>query len=455
MREIVDMVLDWNSLEASYSKLKIQRNKLNEWLTDIIKYFADEAKEKGIYIKLQLDPNIDEVWFDRQKCHTVLSNLLMNALKFSMADSYITVCTQRFEDKFRISVVDEGTGIQDSDMANLFTRFYKGNHKEKGSGFGLYYAKIIMEMHGGNIGTHNNINKGATFYLELPFLNTNEKEESTRLQLKESPLTDIIQDSHFDCTEKTILIVEDEKELREYLIESLTEFFKKVYAANNAISALEICREKQPSVIVSDVMMPQMNGFELCRQIKNDIQISHIPVILLTARYDHTGITTGYKSGADAYIPKPFDIDSLKAVIGNIFQNREKIHSQYITTNQTISLQTSTNSKADEDFMKKINAIIREHLSEEEFSVQTLVDTMTISRSSLYSKIKIITGLGVNDYINRLRIEEAISLLINTNLNINEIASEVGFTYPRYFSSTFKQMKGVTPKQFREENRIK
>lgn len=455
MREIVDMVLDWNSLEASYSKLKIQRNKLNEWLTDIIKYFADEAKEKGIYIKLQLDPNIDEVWFDRQKCHTVLSNLLMNALKFSMADSYITVCTQRFEDKFRISVVDEGTGIQDSDMANLFTRFYKGNHKEKGSGFGLYYAKIIMEMHGGNIGAHNNINKGATFYLELPFLNTNEKEESTRLQLKESPLTDIIQDSHFDCTEKTILIVEDEKELREYLIESLTEFFKKVYAANNAISALEICREKQPSVIVSDVMMPQMNGFELCRQIKNDIQISHIPVILLTARYDHTGITTGYKSGADAYIPKPFDIDSLKAVIGNIFQNREKIHSQYITTNQTISLQTSTNSKADEDFMKKINAIIREHLSEEEFSVQTLVDTMTISRSSLYSKIKIITGLGVNDYINRLRIEEAISLLINTNLNINEIASEVGFTYPRYFSSTFKQMKGVTPKQFREENRIK
>ena len=205
----------------------------------------------------------------------------MNALKFSMADSCITVCTQRFEAKFRISVIDEGTGIQDSDMANLFTRFYKGNHKEKGSGFGLYYAKIIMEMHGGNIGAHNNINKGATFYLELPFLNTNE------------------QDSHFDCTEKTILIVEDEKELREYLIESLTEFFKKVYAADNAISALEICREKQPSVIVSDVMMPQMNGFELCRQIKNDIQISHIPVILLTARYDHTGITTGYKSGAE------------------------------------------------------------------------------------------------------------------------------------------------------------
>lgn len=166
---------DWNSIEASYSKLKIQRNKLNEWLTDIIKYFADEAKEKGIYIKLQLDPNIEEVWFDRQKCHTVLSNLLMNALKFSMADSCITVCTQRFEDKFRISVVDEGTGIQDSDMANLFTRFYKGNHKEKGSGFGLYYAKIIMEMHGGNIGAHNNINKGATFYIELPFLNTNEK----------------------------------------------------------------------------------------------------------------------------------------------------------------------------------------------------------------------------------------------------------------------------------------
>lgn len=252
-----------------------------------------------------------------------------------------------------------------------------------------------------------------------------------------------------------MLIVEDEKELREYLISSLTEFFKKVYAADNAVSALEICQKKQPSIIISDVMMPQMDGFELCRQIKNNIQISHIPVILLTARYDQTGITTGYKSGADAYIPKPFDLDSLKIVIGNILKNREKIHNQYISINQSTSLQTLTNSKADEDFMTKINIIIHENLSDEEFSVQQLADLMTISRSSLYNKIKIITGLGVNDYINRLRIEKAISLLTNTNLNINEISSEVGFTYPRYFSSTFKQMKGMTPKQFREENRMK
>ena len=168
-----------------------------------------------------------------------------------------------------------------------------------------------------------------------------------------------------------------------------------------------------------------------------------------------TGITTGYKSGADAYIPKPFDLDSLKIVIGNILKNREKIHNQYISINQSTSLQTLTNSKADEDFMTKINIIIHENLSDEEFSVQQLADLMTISRSSLYNKIKIITGLGVNDYINRLRIEKAISLLTNTNLNINEISSEVGFTYPRYFSSTFKQMKGMTPKQFREENRMK
>lgn len=136
-------------------------------------------------------------------------------------------------------------------------------------------------------------------------------------------------------------------------------------------------------------------------------------------------------------------------------KNREKIHNQYISINQSTSLQTLTNSKADEDFMTKINIIIHENLSDEEFSVQQLADLMTISRSSLYNKIKIITGLGVNDYINRLRIEKAISLLTNTNLNINEISSEVGFTYPRYFSSTFKQMKGMTPKQFREENRMK
>ena len=451
MREIVDMVLDWNSMEAGYSKLKIQKCKLDEWITNIVKDFTEEARQKGICIKLQMTTDIEEVWFDKQKCHTVLSNLLMNALKFSMPESCITINTRKLENKVRISVVDEGIGIQDSDITNLFTRFYKGNHKEKGSGFGLYYAKTIMEMHGGDIGTYNNTEKGATFYLELPLLDINEKAEATKLLQKEAPIVNTTQDLHFDCTGKTILIVEDEKELREYLIESFTETFKKVYAADNAISALETCRKKQPSIIVSDVMMPQMDGFELCRQIKNDIRISHIPVILLTARYDQTGITTGYKSGADSYIPKPFDLAFLKVVVGNILKNREKIHSQYVTVTGSPSLLDLTNSKADEDFMKKINAVIHENLSDEEFSVQQLADAMIVSRSSLYSKIKIITGMGVNDYINRLRIEQAMSLLVNTNLNINEISCEVGFTYPRYFSSTFKSMTGMTPKQFRNE----
>lgn len=451
MREIVDMVLDWNSMEAGYSKLKIQKCKLDEWITNIVKDFTEEARQKGICIKLQITTDIEEVWFDKQKCHTVLSNLLMNALKFSMPESCITINTRKLENKVRISVVDEGIGIQDSDITNLFTRFYKGNHKEKGSGFGLYYAKTIMEMHGGDIGTYNNTDKGATFYLELPLLDINEKAEATKLLQKEAPIVNTTQDLHFDCTGKTILIVEDEKELREYLIESFTETFKKVYAADNAISALETCRKKQPSIIVSDVMMPQMDGFELCRQIKNDIRISHIPVILLTARYDQTGITTGYKSGADSYIPKPFDLAFLKVVVGNILKNREKIHSQYVTVTGSPSLLDLTNSKADEDFMKKINAVIHENLSDEEFSVQQLADAMIVSRSSLYSKIKIITGMGVNDYINRLRIEQAMSLLVNTNLNINEISCEVGFTYPRYFSSTFKSMTGMTPKQFRNE----
>ena len=451
MREIVDMVLDWNSMEAGYSKLKIQKCKLDEWITNIVKDFTEEARQKGICIKLQMTTDIEEVWFDKQKCHTVLSNLLMNALKFSMPESCITINTRKLENKVRISVVDEGIGIQDSDITNLFTRFYKGNHKEKGSGFGLYYAKTIMEMHGGDIGTYNNTDKGATFYLELPLLDINEKAEATKLLQKEAPFVNTTQDLHFDCTGKTILIVEDEKELREYLIESFTETFKKVYAADNAISALETCRKKQPSIIVSDVMMPQMDGFELCRQIKNDIRISHIPVILLTARYDQTGITTGYKSGADSYIPKPFDLAFLKVVVGNILKNREKIHSQYVTVTGSPSLLDLTNSKADEDFMKKINAVIHENLSDEEFSVQQLADAMIVSRSSLYSKIKIITGMGVNDYINRLRIEQAMSLLVNTNLNINEISCEVGFTYPRYFSSTFKSMTGMTPKQFRNE----
>lgn len=454
MKEIINMVLDLNKLEAGLDEMKLQKHILNKWITELSEDFKSEAKEKNIRICLQLDNQIDYVSFDEWKCQIILSNLLMNALKFSGNDSTITITTLLCEDKVRISITDEGIGLQHTEISKLFTRFYEGNHLKSGSGIGLSYAKMLVEMHGGSMGAFNNADKGATFFFELPMSKSefNEKDETERMNANYSDLPLISEKRMFDFKKMTLLIVDDDDELRNYLVESFTGIFMQVYSESCAEDALATCRSQLPNMVISDVMMPGMSGYELCVEIKKDSSISHIPLILLTARCDQESVKMGYKLGADFYISKPFDIDYLQMIINNIFLNREKIHAHYTTSGAILSPKELTTSKGDEDFMVQLNNLISDNLSEENFTIHFIAEAMAMSRSSLYNKLKLITGLGVNDYINRLRIEKAASLLISTKLNINEISSEVGFIYPRYFSSIFKQMKGVTPKQYRENN---
>lgn len=458
MRNIINMVLDMNSLKETNSALHKMSHPLNEWIVSIAKDFENELETRNIRIDYQLDNRIRQVTFDDSKCMTVLSNLLMNALKFSKSNTVITVSSQLMEGKVYVSVADQGIGLGNLDTCKLFTRYYQGNHEKSGSGIGLSFAKVLIERHGGTIGAMNNKDGGATFFFELPLddtTNDNPAYENTPYDTWQ-PIDTPLEPETFSTNNYSIIIAEDKKELSSFLKESLQEFFKNVYLADNGKEALNIIYQKHPDIIVSDIMMPKMNGYELCKKIKEDISTSHIPVILLTARGDLDSITMGYKLGADAYLAKPFDMELLLVVISNQLKNREIIRQKY-KESHLLSLEATPaqTNNLDEEFMLKLNKLIYDNLSSRELDVQFLTTQMGMSRTPLYAKLKALTNMGVNDYLNMIRIEKASQLLIGSTMNITEISETVGFEYPRHFSTLFKQIKGIPPSQYRQEERIK
>lgn len=456
MRNTIDMVLDMNSLKETKSALHKTPQQLNEWIVSVAKDFESELESRDIRICYQLDDNIELVVFDGPKCTTVLSNLLMNALKFSSSHTTITLTSELTDGKARISVADQGIGLGNLDTSKLFTRYYQGNHAQSGSGIGLSFAKILIEKHNGTIGATNNADGGATFFFELPLGSSYDCQPGDEKQpYAWLPVETPSEPEAFSTNSYSILIVEDKEELRTFLKNALFESFRNIYLAANGEEAADIIGRKHPDVIVSDIMMPKMNGYELCKKIKEDITTSHIPVILLTARGDLDSTTMGYKLGADAYLAKPFDMELLLTVVSNQLKNREAIRQKYKESHLHIpeSIPAQTNN-LDEEFMLKLNKLIHDNISSRELDVKFLTTRMGMSRTPLYAKLKALTNMGVNDYINMIRIEKASMLLINSTMNITEISEAVGFEYPRHFSTMFKQIKGMPPSQFRQENKL-
>ena len=457
MKDIINIVLDARKMEVGQEVLHISSHPLHKWIQEVAETFQTASKAKEIEISYDFDDSIQSIAYDDTKCKVVLSNLIMNALKYSPNQTRIVIKTIRTNESIQIHVQDQGIGLDNVDIKKLFTRFYQGKHNEGGSGIGLSYAKMLIDLHGGRMGAFNNKDRGATFFYEIP-ANLQEQEVSCPQhsylnELLSSPEEEEkIESGSFSLQGYSLLIVEDKQDLREFLKNALKDKFKKIYQAENGLVALEVIKQQQPDIIVSDVMMPQMNGYQLCKEIKENLNISHIPVILLTARADSESQMLGYKLGADAYLPKPFEMEMLLSVIQNQMRNREYIKSRYRGNQFILSPQEATFSNADEQFMIKLNEMIDQNLSQPDLDVKFLTAQMAMSRTSLYNKVKELTGMGANDYINRRRIDKAIILLTQSDMSITEISEQVGFTYQRYFSTLFKEMKGMTPSQFRAQH---
>ena len=428
------------------------------WIEHVSQDFISEGEAKNVRIRYQLDPQIETVSFDKDKCEIILSNLLINALKHSPQDTEITIASELLPEtgRVRISIIDQGCGLKQVDTHKLFTRFYQGTGEQSGTGIGLSYSKILVEQHGGSIGAQDNPEAGAIFFFELPL--KQESEEiicQPKAYLNELILSDNLKQATdketFDTTPYTILVVDDNPDMTDFLKKTLEESFKRVIIAADGVEALQLIKSHIPDIIVSDVMMPRMNGYELCINIKEDITISHIPIILLTARDDKQSLISGYKNGADAYLTKPFEVEMLMEIISNRLKNREYIKKRYLHTGIIPVPKETTFSQVDESFLLKVNKTIQENLSNTNLDIQFICKEIGLSRTSLYTKLKALTGIGANDYINKFRIEKALTLIANTEMTFTEISEEVGFTSPSYFSTAFKQYTGETPTQYKEK----
>lgn len=462
MKDIVNMVLDINKLDQGKLGLTPTLQPFNAWMEEIVNSFTKEFAENGIELAFTPDPNLGVCSFDRAKLRIVVSNLLSNALKFSPAGTNVHVSTLLCDGMIQVSVADQGVGLRNIDKEQLFTRFYQGNpNGPQGNGIGLAYSRQLIELHGGMIHALDNENGGAIFQFKIPY---SEGEETNTSSVVPAPIPErkiditTAPDSHKkdfqeSCRKYSILVVEDNLELRHFMRDIFKEYFKNVYTARNGEIGLETTLHKRPDIVISDVMMPVMNGFELCRRIKEEITVSHTMVILLTAMGDSDSTSYGYKLGADFYLAKPFEMETLLSILCNQLKGRERIRELYNESTQLLSPVETTSSSADEQFLIRLNRLITENMNSQTFSIQFLVDRIGVGRTTFYQKVKILTGMSVNEYINKLRINQALQLLESSDATISEIADKVGFSYQCHFSTAFKQITGMTPTEYRQSKK--
>ena len=455
MTHLINMVIDSRKLEEGFGTLNIGTYDLTSWIENVCSEFISEFENKSIKLKWDISSTPGTLNFDAGKFQIILSNLLMNAWKYSESGTTVSVITSEKDGRVRISVIDEGIGIASEDTEKLFNRFTQGKRAAKGFGLGLAYTKLLVETHpGGRIGAHPNLEKGSTFWFEIP-ADLQCKSDSPQIHTEiTQPIStyeayDKNLDNDFDTSSYTVLIVEDEINLQAFLRKELSAFFKDIYLASDGVEALAVIKSKRPDIIVSDVMMPNKNGYELCIDIKKDIRISHIPIILLTALDEAENRKAGYKSGADLYLTKPFDTSVLIAALRNVLQNRSIVRERYKNAADIVSASECTFSDADEKFLVKLDKFIEEHISNEKLNAQMCIEHTCLGRATFYKKIKELTGLGIMEYVTRKRLSIAVHLLTKTHLQISEIAHRIGYPDNQYFSKVFKQNFGMSPREYR------
>jgi DNA-binding response OmpR family regulator/two-component sensor histidine kinase len=456
MKDLLNMVLDLRKMEVGKSSLKIESVRINDWLTAAVEDMKNEGKEVGINIRMETDSRLEMVELDRQKCDTVVTNILMNAIKHSTAGDTITIRTELTDEGMaRVRISDQGPGLVDIDESRMFTMFYQSDQEQYGSGIGLSYSKILVELHGGHIHAENNHDRGASFWWEIPVISPEEKDGKipSKAYLNEilgldtateEPETDPVSVS---TSEMSLMLVDDNQDLLYFLKEALCSDFADIIlmtSGNKAYSA--ICAGTVPDMIISDIHMPDGDGFKLCKDIKSNDKFSHIPVVLLTARSEGQSQGSSYRLGADGFIEKPFEIDTLMDLIRSIFRRKAEIRKKYLDSGNAAGKYGSN----DEGFIIRFNKVVEENLGNPDFDQQILCRELGMSRAALYNRIKTVTGTGSKEYITRIRIERAKALIEKGGLSLTEISEMTGFSAPGYFSTAFKNYTGMTPSQYRQ-----
>lgn len=461
---LVNQLLDFRKLEIKGERLRLMNGDMEEFIVSAYSNFMPTAVEKHLDFVSQTIHKPLYMFFDRDKVHKIVNNLLSNAFKYTPEGGTVKLMlgTEEIEQRnyVRIEVSDTGIGISESDLPYIFDRFYQvgdqGSEKI-GSGIGLHLVREYVNIHGGKINVNSKIDCGSTFSVWLPMDLKPEIEEmqeetlETEEKKTDNEASEIVLSA--DDSRKRLLLVEDNKEFRTFLKEQLEDFYQIVEAADGEEGEKKAV-EENPDLIISDIMMPKVDGIELCRRIKTNVQTSHIPVILLTARTADDIKINSYEVGADSYMAKPFNFDMLMVRIEKLIELQEK-RKQEFRKNIEINPSAITITSVDEQLIQKCLECMERNMDNPEYGVEELSRDLGMVRMSLYRKLQSITGHTPTDFVRSIRLKRAAQLLQSSQLPIVEIANRVGFSSPSYFSKCFKEMFGMLPKQYIEEQRKK
>jgi signal transduction histidine kinase/ligand-binding sensor domain-containing protein/CheY-like chemotaxis protein len=447
---VVNQLLDFQKTENNKPQLNLKSQSINELTQELYEQFVHYAELNSINLNLQLPAEDKIAPIDKEVISKIIVNLLSNALKF--AQSRIDLQLECFDNYVEFSVIDDGPGVSDNEKEKIFEAFYQTNEANNtGTGIGLAFSRLLTEKHNGTLSIYDNEQGGSTFKLKIPI-------DTQNVVAIENKVSDNIidinrmemqkEESNFKSCR--ILLVEDNQELLNLVSDLLNGYFI-ILKATNGKQALEKLTYEIVDVIVSDIMMPDMDGLELCSKVKSDINICHIPVILLTAKATMDSKIEGLEYGADVYIEKPFSIKYLKMQIENLLKLRLSFQKLMLT--MPALAKSNITSNRDKEFLNKLQNEVDKRIADPGFSIDSLAETMFMSRSNFYRKIKGISGMAPNDYLKVIRLNKALELLEKENVRISDVFEKVGFSSSSYFAKCFKSQFGISPKDILEKKR--
>lgn len=452
---LINQLLDYRKMEDHKFTLRASKSNLLDFSNSIISDFDREAKKKNINFSLTTNNSELEVYLDRNLMDKVYFNLLSNAFKFTPEKGKISIIIK--EDKTNNSVKihfkDTGIGIPDNELGEVFNAFYQGsNNYRNSSGIGLHLSKSFVELHKGSIEIHSK--NGAEFIITL-LLGTAHLDEK---EIIKEPVLDFVHQSDYLDSEViqkvepqntedkySILYIEDNKDLLDFISHKFSTEY--TFFSSDGTDAVEKALELIPDIIICDLNLPEMNGFQICERLKKDLRTSHIPTIILTASDDQDSYLKALDSGADIFLTKPFNLKVLAQSIKGLLFNREKLRFYY--TNNIVNIEEGSFGVSEQDFLKKLNELICKNLENSAYTVEDLARDLSISRVQLYRKVKAILGISISDHINNMRLDKSKELLKKSNQTISEVAYAVGFSSPNYFSTSFKNKFGISPTEFK------
>jgi signal transduction histidine kinase/ligand-binding sensor domain-containing protein/DNA-binding response OmpR family regulator len=457
---LINQLMDFRKISQGNMHLSIRERNINSFIRRIAESFQGIADQKQIHFDCHIDSRPLLVWFDSEKLETIIFNLLSNAFKYTPAGGHIKIELVAKKDKqLQLLVSDSGSGVPDEDKIKIFERFYQSEKNQSigaaGTGVGLSLVKELVDMHKGNIKIVDNDPSGAVFVVDLcvskACFNEDEiiEEQITKMEeIKEDTATKITEPILTESGDKPkVLVVEDQADLRSHLC-NILEIHYRVDEAANGVEGLEKASSSLPDIIISDVMMPEMDGFTFCDKLRKNVITSHIPIIMLTALDNIDSKREGLEIGADAYVVKPFDKQLLVTQIQNLLANRQLLKSRF--KEQWDFVEEIATTSTDQQFVNRAIQTVEDNMSDASFNVSELVKKMNVSRTLLHMKLRELTGQSTSEFIRTIRLKQAAKLLKQGELNVSEVTYQVGFNDPKYFSKSFKSLFGVTPTLFQK-----